>query len=575
MFEVTEGAALDPLPSRAGSPYGSLSRCARPPACLPTCAWLGGWLLAAGAGCFSCVGLGGAARRGEAHGSLTRLIADLAASWCARGGGETSACCAPRPTIGSLLTPTCCFLSWRPGCSSPIKTDLYGMGRQQQQQLTEGVSQALTQGGLQPTVLGGPAQQLQQEQHQYTQHQYTQHQYTQQQLPQLAARAPLADRLATLGISWGEGESPAPQRPSGALPALPPVPSLGGTALAALQDTAATFGWPGASSRARAGQQAMEAAARGVQQQGSPYLPPQRSLGGLAAGAAAAAAPSPSGGTASTGAASSAASTVLPAGAASSSSPLTPTSATLTAAGAGAGAPGASPTTATSLSGFPTPPANVAELEAALTVRRGAVGGGSTSFHLAAALGQQWQQQVQVVGASPGGAPASAARTPLPGLGLLLAEAASPGGLSQVPTPPSRALSYGSGAGGTPPTGATALRALHSPAYSLAATPQPHHQLGSSPSLGAGGSWGASPLTPGCEGWAGLEGAGTPPPPQGLSGGYQLRRLSQAGGGGGSPAPGTQYATPLSGSRTPPPGFPELQVGVGGGWGGIGWGVPG
>ena len=30
MFEVTEGAALDPLPSRAGSPYGSLLRWVRP-----------------------------------------------------------------------------------------------------------------------------------------------------------------------------------------------------------------------------------------------------------------------------------------------------------------------------------------------------------------------------------------------------------------------------------------------------------------------------------------------------------------------------------------------------------------
>eukprot|EP00887_Chlorella_sp_A99_P005659 scaffold1.g5659.t1 len=409
MFEVADAAAHDPLPSRAGSPYGSL-------------------------------------------------------------------------------------------LSSPIKADLYGMVRQQQLQLTAGVTAALEQaagaGELQPAALGaGPTS-------------YSSS-YSQQQqlLPQLAPRQSLADRLVALGIVPGGDGSPAPAPLS--MPV--PVPSLGG-ALAPLQQYAALATRGGGGDPLAAVPEAGESPCA----QHSPYSPAY------------------SGRAASGDDGSSAASSVVPLHA---GSPLTPASAFV----------GASPSAA-DLSRFATPGASLAHVEAAFMVQRTP---GGANLQVAAAVGQR--------AATSPSAPGSAARTPAPGL----AEGASPGGLSGAPTPPSRLLPGSGSEGGSPlPAGAVAryspYRMAGTPQPDFGSSPG-----GGPAARGAAASFGAweagapglaDATTPLPDYLEGLQGRYQLRRMSGGGGG------GGAGGAGSAPPP-TLYSTPLSvlAERTPPPGFPELQ----------------
>lgn len=112
MFEVTEEAALDPMPSRGGSPYGSLLRWV---AGQTGVAWEPGCRVSA-CGVHLCTALRRPATDGDTKNvSFTRVV-----------------------------------------CSSPIRQQLYGMGRQQQLQLTSGVAEALGRpGGMRPAFFNG------------------------------------------------------------------------------------------------------------------------------------------------------------------------------------------------------------------------------------------------------------------------------------------------------------------------------------------------------------------------------------------------------------------------------------
>lgn len=326
-------------------------------------------------------------------------------------------------------------------------------------------------------------------------------------LPAYSGRRSLAERMAQIGVAGPDG-SPLP-----GYCALP-APALDGT-LAPLQHLAAhaTAGGGGLST-------VPEVAESHTLRSG----PATSGLSGSAAASSAASTPAPSGCWAVGGA-----------------SPLTPASAYVAGAGT---AEGGSPLPATGLTRFATPATSLAQLDVLLSLTGRSPGG------------------MVAAAASPGGGamgtPPSAARTPAPGLGLLLDGAGGAGlgaslgsgaaavALSDAPTPPTRLGSAPGSAGSVP--GSVGSLGGH---YSEAGTP-------GAPDFAASPLFGAGPSV--------SELAETATPDHaalGLAGSYAMRRLGSGGGGQGlvsAAAPGTRYVTPLSGNKTPLAGMPELQA---------------